>query len=109
MHEYSKMAINLKKNGWDQKLTMYDNIYLIKSNQYMQFKGILPDEEYVLVPRLERLISKTSDIPYDLKHEVLPDDKEVWTLKKGMTMYQHENIWCLLSNLWIIEKGNSNV
>lgn len=105
MHPYSKMAENLKKCGYPQELTVGNNIYLKKSDQYMEFRGKLPDEPYILVPKLENLINRLADIKYEIKHDIDSSGQENWTVIYEDGLFTVDNLWMAMAQFWIDEKG----
>lgn len=105
MHPYSKMAVDLKKAGYPQTLTIGNNLYLVKSNNYMTFAGQEPDEEYVVVPKLENLVSNVADLNYETRHEVGVGGKEIWTIRFERIMFADDTLWMVLGQLWLYQKG----
>lgn len=105
MHPYSKMAVDLNKAGYPQTLTIGNNLYLVKSNNYMTFTGQEPEEEFVVVPKLENLVSNVADLRYEVKHEIGTGGKEIWTIKYDRVMFADDTLWMVLGALWLYEKG----
>lgn len=105
MHPYSKMALDLKKAGYPQNLTIGNNIYLQKSDSYMEFRDVMPDEDFVIVPKLENLVSNLADLDYEAKHTV-GEKKEFWTVKYDNVQFADESVWMTLCKLWLYQKGN---
>ncbi len=105
MHPYSKMAVDLKKAGYPQNLTIGNNLYLLKSDSYMEFRDSMPDEEYVIVPKLENLVSNLADLNYTALHTV-GEKTDFWNVKFDNVQFADESIWLALCKLWLYQKGN---
>ena len=98
------IAVLLSKKGFNQQLTWGDNVYLTSQKDYLRFVGQPIRDEYVLVPSLATLINKLSDLNYSL-HHIITDGSEKWSVLYAEEIIEDENIWVVLSKLWILTKG----
>jgi len=105
MHPYSQMAVDLKKAGYPQDLTKFDNVYLPISDQYVRYLGEDIPEEWVLVPSPVSVMGKLMDENYTIKHVPAGDGKEKWFIEQGFVTIESDSLGIALYKFWIYKKG----
>jgi hypothetical protein len=110
MNPMAELAVKLQKAGYSQQLIKGDNVYLLKTNDYLQYIGLEIQDEYVKVPKIENLISNLRDQNYFVNHTYQGmqngEIKEQYTVTDGdMISITNENIWVCMAKYWLVKKG----
>lgn len=107
MHPFALKAKELKDRGYPQSPIMFDNIYLVKSNQYAKFLGKDITEEFYLVPNPVSIMRMMIKYDYVIEHKYIGEeqDKESWAIKHKDQIFLSDALWVSLSNFWLFYEG----